>query len=149
MDRTYIQAWNGERLTTELIAAFGPTATFRSDAPGAVTVQVPNGIAPATVDSLMANHDAVTSTARQQQAAADDQALDAFRLGWILGQARLGNVAANSIQKQMDAIDLVNINSVGVAQTQIKIMTKAIKDLADQLQKMKRAVAIQANVPDR
>lgn len=81
--------------------------------------------------------------------AADTNALTAFRLGWVLGQARLGRVAANGIQRQCDTIEAANISTVAIAATHIKTLAEAVEELAGQLQTLKRAVAIQAQVEDR
>lgn len=94
---------------------------------------------------------------------ADSTALDAFRAGWMLGQARLGSVAANSIQRQMntvesdmDGVAAATIGNLSGAATLIKqeaadlkIVAEAVKDMANQLQAVKRVVAIQGNVTDR
>lgn len=103
---------------------------------------------PPAAQAVVDAHDYTQGTAERLRSG-DAAALDAFRLGWLLGQARLGRVAANGIQRQMDTIEAANISTVAIAATHIKTLAEAVEDIAGQLQTLKRTVAIQAEVPDR
>lgn len=157
MDKTYQRAVRMGKLHEALIAA-GITPTLVEGDAGGVTgdesilgtyVHIVAPQAEGAVDAVVNAHDATIPGASEQRQGADADALAAFRLGWVLGQARLGRVAANGIQRQMDTIEAANINSVSVAQTHIKTLAEAVEDIAGQLQTLKRTVAIQAQVPDR
>lgn len=102
-------------------------------------------------------------------AGSDAAARDAFMLGWVLGQARLVGNGPLSIKTQMtdiathmDEVGAVAspstlnlsaltavLNQVKKVAADVKVQSKAIDDMAEQLAKTKRAVAIQAGVPDR
>lgn len=102
-------------------------------------------------------------------AASDAAARDAFQLGWLLGQARLVGNGPLSIKTQMatvatemDEVAAVAspgtlnlsaltavLNQVKKVAADVKVQSKAIDDMAEQLARTKRTVAIQAGVPDR
>lgn len=146
MDKTYSQPVRQLKLHDELIAAgITPSLVQVPREPGPIYTAV-HIIAPqseAAVDAVVAAHDPNTPSVIEQRDTADADALTAFRLGWLLGQARLGQ-----IQNQCDTIEALT-NAQALTGANVKTLAEAVEDLARQLQTLKRTVAIQAAVEER
>jgi hypothetical protein len=116
---------------------------------GGAIVYYPETVTESAVAAIVNAHDATLPSAAEELAAADQTTVDAFHAGWQLGQARLGNVGANAIQVQMDAIEAAQIGTVAAAAGHIKTLAEAVEDLARQLRVLKRTVAIRTDAPER
>lgn len=102
---------------------------------------------PPAAQSVVDTHDYQQGAAYQHEIA-DRDALTAFQVNWLLGQARLQGAAAGSIQSQMDAIQALT-NAQALTGANIKTLSEAVEDLSRQLYAAKRTIAGLVQVPDR
>jgi hypothetical protein len=124
------------------------TVQVASNPDSSTTIYYPNIVTEAAVAAIVATHDATLLSQAEQRTAADVDALAAFRLGWLLGQARLQGSGVGSIQTQMDTIQALT-NAQVLTGANVKILSEAVEDIAREVFKLKRTVAIQADVSDR